>query len=142
MLTMTQKQLKQERQQEIEDRLKARKDAAEDTRRDGAVKKTAVQIVDEAIDSVVNCLDATFASKKRILHSRPSNREIIADEANIYGNYSTIRTYQEVFSVIAYTIYNIHTARTLDLISRTHHAMFTSILLFAPSQLPRSCFTP
>ena len=33
------KQLKQERQQEIEDRLKARKDAAEETRRDGAVKK-------------------------------------------------------------------------------------------------------
>ena len=63
MLAMTQKQLKQERQQEIEDRLKARKDAAEETRRDGAVKKTALQIVDEAIDSVVNCLDTTFASK-------------------------------------------------------------------------------
>ena len=31
--------------------------------------------------------------------------------------------------VIAYTIYNIHTVRTLDLISRTHHTMFTSILL-------------
>ena len=93
-----QKQLKQERQQEIEDRLKARKDAAEETRRDGAVKKTVVQMVDEAIDSVVNCLDAPFASTKRILHSRPSNWEIIADEANIYGNYSTIRTYQEVFS--------------------------------------------
>ena len=54
--------------------------------------------MDEAIDSVVKCLDATFASKKRILHSRPSNWEIIADEANIYGNYSTIRTHQEVFS--------------------------------------------
>ena len=39
MLTMTQKPLKQERQQEIEDRLKVRKDAAEETRRDGAVKK-------------------------------------------------------------------------------------------------------
>ena len=59
---------------------------------------TAVQIVDEAIDGVVNCLDAAVASKKRILHSRPSNWEIIADEANIYGKYSTIRTYQEVFS--------------------------------------------
>ena len=92
------KQLKKERQQEIEDRLKARNDAAEETRRDGAVKKTAVEIVNEAIDSVVNCLDAPFASKKRILHSRPSNWDIIADEANMYGNYSTIRTYQEVFS--------------------------------------------
>ena len=40
MLTMTQKQLKQERQQEIEDRLKARKDAAEETRRDGLVKNS------------------------------------------------------------------------------------------------------
>ena len=29
--------------------------------------------------------------KKRILHSHPSNWAIIADEANIYGNYSTIR---------------------------------------------------
>ena len=64
MLTMTQKPLKQERQQEIEDRLKARKDTAEETRRDGGVKKTALQIVDEAIDGVVNCLDTTFASKK------------------------------------------------------------------------------
>ena len=45
-------------------------------------------------------------------------------------------------TVIAYTIYNIHTVRTLDLISRTHHTMFTSILLFASSQLSRSCFTP
>ena len=51
-------QLKQERQQEIEDRLKARKDAAEETRRDGAV-----QIVDEAIDSMIidkNHLDGLF----------------------------------------------------------------------------------
>ena len=32
-------QLEQERQQEIEDRLKARKDAAEETKQDGAVKK-------------------------------------------------------------------------------------------------------
>ena len=31
-------------------------------------------------------------------------------------------------SVIAYTIYNIHTVRTLDIISRMHHTMFTSIL--------------
>ena len=54
--------------------------------------------MDEAIDSVVNCFDATFASKKRILHSRPSKWGIIADEANIHGNYSAIRTYQEVFS--------------------------------------------
>ena len=51
----TQKQPKQERQLEVEDRLKVRKDAAEETRRDGAVKKTAVQIVDEAIDSVKLC---------------------------------------------------------------------------------------
>ena len=29
----------------------------------------------------------------------------------------------------------------LDLISRTHFTMFTSILLIAPFQLPRSCFT-
>ena len=34
-----QKQLKLEHQQEIEDRIKARKDAAEETRRDGLVKK-------------------------------------------------------------------------------------------------------
>ena len=54
--------------------------------------------MDEGIDSVINCLDAPFASKKRIWHSRPSNWAIIAEEANIYGNYSTIRTYQEVFS--------------------------------------------
>ena len=40
-----QKQLKQERQQEIEDRPKARKETAEETRRFGAVKKTAVQIM-------------------------------------------------------------------------------------------------
>ena len=33
-----QKQLKQERQQEIEDRLKVRKEAAEETRRGGTVK--------------------------------------------------------------------------------------------------------
>ena len=30
--------------------------------------------------------------------------------------------------VIAYTIYNIHNVRTLDIISRMHHTMFTSIL--------------
>ena len=60
-----QKQLKQERQQEIEDRLKARKDAAEETRRGGAVKKTAVHIVDEEIDSVVKCLDARHSHKKK-----------------------------------------------------------------------------
>ena len=30
--------------------------------------------------------------------------------------------------VIAYTMYNIHTVRTLDILSRMHHTMFTSIL--------------
>ena len=40
-----QKQLKQERQQEIEDRPKARKETAEEIRRFGAVKITAVQIM-------------------------------------------------------------------------------------------------
>ena len=40
-----QKQLKQERQEEIEDRLEARKEAAEKTRRGGAVKNKAVQIM-------------------------------------------------------------------------------------------------
>ena len=30
-------------------------------------------------------------------------------------------------AVIAYTIYSIHTVRTLDIISRMHHTMFTSI---------------
>ena len=44
-------------------------------------------------------------------------------------------------TVIAYTMNNIHTVRTLDLISRMHHTMVTSILLFAPFQLHRSCFT-
>ena len=32
-----------------------------------------------------------------------------------------------VIRVIAYTIYNIHTVRTLGIISRMHHTMFTSI---------------
>ena len=48
-----QKQLKQERQQEIKDRLKASKDAAEETRRGGAVRKTAVKIMDEEIGKLL-----------------------------------------------------------------------------------------
>ena len=65
------KQLKKERRQEIEDRLKARNDAAEETRRDGAVKKTAVEIVNEAIDSVVNCLDAPLGQLGHIKRYSP-----------------------------------------------------------------------
>ena len=46
-----------------------------------------------------------------------------------------------VLRVVAYTIYIHCSVHTLDLISRTHHTMFTFILLFAPFLLPRSCFT-
>ena len=35
---------------------------------------------------------------KRIHHARPVNWEIIAEEAKIYGNYSTLKTYASVFA--------------------------------------------
>ena len=94
-----QKQLKQKRPQENEDCIKARKEPAEEITLTAVVEKTAAQVVHEKIDSLVNCLDVSESPlKKRILHSRPTNWETIAENANIYGNYSTIRTFQEVFS--------------------------------------------
>ena len=94
-----QKSPKQKRKQESEDCMKASKEAVEEIRLNAAAEETAVQVVNEEINSVINCLDADEAPiKKRILHARPTNWAIIAEGANIYGNYSTIRTYQAVFS--------------------------------------------
>ena len=83
------------RKKSAKDSVKASKDSAEEI----AVGKSAVQIVQEEIDSVANSLDVPKSLiKKRILHSRPTNWESIAENADVSGNYSTIRTFQEVFS--------------------------------------------
>ena len=86
-------------QKKNKDSVKASKDSAEEIAANAAVGKSAVQIVQEEIDSVANSLDVPKSLiKKRILHSRPTNWESIAENADVSGNYSTIRTFQEVFS--------------------------------------------
>ena len=51
------------------------------------VERTAEQNVNDELDFIVDGLDEDVPYAKRILHTRPANWEIIAEEAEIYGNY-------------------------------------------------------
>ena len=62
------------------------------------VERSAEQNVNDELDFIVYGLDEDVPYAKRILHTRPANWEIIAEEAEIYGNYSTVKTYASTFA--------------------------------------------
>ena len=62
------------------------------------VERTAEQNVSDELDFIIDGLDEDVPYAKRILHTRPANWEIIAEEAKIYGNYSTLTMYASVFA--------------------------------------------
>ena len=89
-----QKQLKERRQLENEDFVKAVwEKAAEDTTLTAAVENITTDSAVE-IDSAVDCLHVSESlTKKRIIHLRLMNWESIAKNGDIYGNYSTFSTF-------------------------------------------------